>query len=73
VGGEEVGGEGGRNDPNIVCTYEYKKIIMCLFIFNLFPFYIQTVYFVGSIYSSLVLLFDLPLQSLLFIWGFYTL
>jgi hypothetical protein len=21
----EVRGEGGRNDPNIVCTYEYNK------------------------------------------------
>jgi hypothetical protein len=24
-GGREGQGEGGRNDPNIVCTYEYNK------------------------------------------------
>jgi hypothetical protein len=27
VGVREVVGEVGRNDPNIVCTYELKKII----------------------------------------------
>jgi hypothetical protein len=26
VGVREGMGEGGRNDPNIVCTYEYKKV-----------------------------------------------
>jgi hypothetical protein len=25
VGGKEGGGGRGRNDPNIVCTYEFKK------------------------------------------------
>jgi hypothetical protein len=26
-GVKEGAGEGGRNDPNIVCTYEYNKKI----------------------------------------------
>jgi hypothetical protein len=25
VGVREGQGEGGRNDPNIICTYEYNK------------------------------------------------